>query len=501
MSPKKIFFLISFIIFALIGSLSIAHIVFLLWLIPILPLFLLGLYDMLQNRSTIIRNFPVIGHLRFLMEAIRPELQQYFVESNLDGRPISRELRSIVYQRSKNVLQSVPFGTQRDVYQSGYEWVDHAIFAKKIDPKDLSVTVGGKDCTQPYKAKIFNISAMSYGSLSKNAILALNKGAKMGGFYHNTGEGGLTPYHTEHGGDLVWQIGTAYFGCRTPDGHFCEKTFTEKSQLDSVKMIEIKLSQGAKPGHGGILPAKKVTKEIAEIRGVEAGKIVISPAFHSAFHDSESMLLFIQKLRTLSQGKPIGIKMCIGSRTEFREICSAMLSAKIYPDYITIDGAEGGTGAAPLEFTNHLGMPLKDAIAFVHDTLKEFHLRDQIVLIASGKIFTGFDMLKIFALGADITNSGRGMMLALGCIQALRCNKNTCPTGVATNDPALVSGLNVMNKSVRVFNYQQNTLKAFAELLGAMGLTSPKDVKRQHIHRRINSTQTMTYAEIYGKDS
>lgn len=463
----------------------------------IAPLILLGLYDMLQRKRTILRNFPIIGHLRYFFEAIRPEIQQYFVESNLAGRPINRENRSIVYQRAKHALQTLPFGTQRDVYEEGYEWVNHSLHPIHVDCSKLRVHVGGPDCKQPYSASIFNISAMSFGSLSANAIEALNGGAHKGKFYHNTGEGGISPYHQKYNGDLVWQVGTGYFGCRTPEGNFCEKSFQENAQKDCVKMIELKLSQGAKPGHGGILPGRKVTAEIAEIRGIEKGKDVLSPPEHKAFHDSKGLLQFIQKMRELSGGKPVGIKLCLGEPQEFDELCDQMIATGLAPDFISIDGGEGGTGAAPLEFSNHIGMPLNEALSYVHDTLLKKGLKDKIVLIAAGKVLTAFHMVKLFALGADIINSARGMMLALGCIQALRCHSNHCPTGVATNDPELVGGLVVSDKVDRVYRYHKDTVKAFSEILGAMGLDHPQSIQRRQVYRRVSPVQTLSFEQIY----
>lgn len=456
-------------------------------------------HDLLQKKKAVLRNFPVIGHLRYLLEEIRPEIQQYFVESNQSGRPINREIRSVVYQRAKGELQTLPFGTQLDFESEGYEWVNHSLSPKHPEVEQLRVLIGGRDCIQPYNASIFNISAMSYGALSPTAIEALNHGAKIGNFYHNTGEGGISPFHTRHQGDLVWQIGTGYFGCRTPDGQFCEKSFIEKCKsIPSIKMIEIKLSQGAKPSHGGLLPGVKVTAEIANIRQVPLGKDVVSPPTHSEFFGAKGLLSFIKKLRTLSGGKPVGFKLCIGLKEEFEEICQAMIESGIYPDFITVDGSEGGTGAAPLEFSNHLGTPLKVGLSFVHNTLTRHDLRKHIKLIASGRAFTAFNMITIMALGADVINSARGMMLALGCIQALRCNTNKCPVGVATTNPSLYSGLDPDNKAVRVANYHRQTLHAFADLLGAMGLSHPSQLERHRIHRRISHTEERTYDQIYG---
>lgn len=471
-----------------------------LWsLIIVAPIILIGIMDMIQTHQAIRRNFPVIGNGRYLLEKLRPEIMQYFVETDTEGRPINRIYRSLVYRRAKKVNDTVPFGTQMDVYRVGYEWMDYSMYAK--NPKNVDthprVNVGGPHCKKPYSASLLNISAMSYGALSKNAIMALNKGAKIDDFAHNTGEGGISPYHRKYGGDLIWQIGTGYFGSRTPEGQFCPITFKENATLDQVKMIEIKLSQGAKPGHGGILPAIKNTEEIAKIRHVEAHKDVHSPPGHSAFSNGEGLMQFIQKLRELSDGKPIGFKLCVGRKQEFIDLCKAMISSDIKPDFITVDGGEGGTGAAPVEFSNSLGMPLRDALAFVHDTLMGFGLRDEIKLIASGKIISGFHIAKTIALGADMINSARGMMLALGCIQALECNKNTCPVGVATQNKSLMKGLDLENKSQRVANYHHTTLHSFAELMAASGLNSSKELDRSHIFRRISTNKVMTYEEIY----
>lgn len=469
-----------------------------LWAFVIVgPLIALGTADMLQTKQTIRRNFPLIGHGRYLMEMVRPEINQYFVESNIDGVPFDRNKRSIVYQRAKGDVDTLPFGTQLNVYQDGYEWMNHSILPKAPDKNATRVLIGGRSCKQPYSASIFNVSAMSYGSLSKNAILALNTGAKLGGFYHNTGEGGLSPYHLQPGGDICWQIGTGYFGCRDKSGQFNPDEFAKRAVLPQVKMIEIKLSQGAKPGHGGILPAKKVTKEISEIRGVDIGVDVISPPAHTAFSTPIGLLKFIEKLRTLSGGKPIGFKLCLGKRREFMAICKAMLETGILPDFITIDGAEGGTGAAPQEFSDSVGTPLNDALIFIHNCLVGLNLRSQIRIIVSGKVITGFNIAQKLALGADACNSARGMLFAIGCIQALKCNTNHCPTGVATQDPELVKGLHVGDKSKRVAKFHESTLHGFLDVIGAAGLAQPSELRPWHILRRVNSTQVKHYGELY----
>ncbi|MEZ4978199.1 MAG: FMN-binding glutamate synthase family protein [Chitinophagales bacterium] len=464
------------------------------------PIILLGFYDMFQTKKAIARNFPVLGRGRYIFEALRPKIYQYFIESDTNGTPINRVERSVVYQRAKRQLDSVPFGTQLNVYDEAYEWMNHSINPK--DPHSLNpnprVIIGNHQCSQPYSSSILNISAMSFGSLSANAIEALNGGAKIGGFAHNTGEGGISPYHQKHGGDLIWQIGTGYFGCRDKEGNFSSELFKEKANLEQVKMIEIKLSQGAKPGHGGILPGAKVTEEIARIRHVEAGKTVVSPPYHTTFKDMKGLVYFIQKLRELSGGKPIGFKLCIGSKEEFHLLCQAMITYNIYPDYIAIDGGEGGTGAAPIEFSNSVGMPYKDGLAFAYNCLIGYDLKKHIKLIAAGKITSAFDVFRTISLGADLCYSARSMMLALGCIQALECNKNTCPTGVATQNPSLMKGLVVSDKKQRVANFQMQTVNALVELLAAAGLESTEEINRKHVYRRTSMTAYQRYEDIYG---
>ena len=467
-----------------------------MWLI-LAPILILGWYDMLQRDHSILRNFPVLGHFRFLFELIRPEIYQYFVESDTDGVPFDRDTRSLVYQRAKDVRDTVPFGTKEDVYEVGYEWVNHSMAPVHNAPEDMRVTIGGPDCTQPYSASLLNISAMSYGALSKNAILALSGGAKKGNFAHNTGEGGISPYHYQGGADLIWQIGTGYFGCRTEDGNFSDELFETKANSDQVKMIELKLSQGAKPGHGGILPAAKLTPEIAEIRHVPMGADVNSPPGHRVFDSPRGLLDFIAKLRRLSNGKPVGFKLCVGKRREFLAVCKAMVETELTPDFIVVDGGEGGTGAAPLEFSNHIGAPLVEGLIFVHNALVGYGLRDRISVIASGKVTSGFDLLKRLALGADACYSARGMMLALGCIQALKCNSNHCPVGVATTNPALMKGLVPSQKSDRVENYHKETIQSLSEMLGAIGLQSPEELRPWHVLHRTSPTETKHYGELY----
>lgn len=495
---RKAFLIISITILSLTGILIFINWKFSFLLMIFIPLIVMGLYDMYQSKKTIRKNFPLLGRMRYVLENIGPEMRQYFVETDLDGKPFNRLQRSIVYQRSKKETDSMPFGTQLDVYQDGYEWINHSIRAisfSKVN-ENPRVHIGSSQCTKPYKASMFNISAMSFGSLSKNAILALNNGAKQGGFFHNTGEGGLSPYHLQ-GGDVVWNIGTGYFSCRTEDGQFNYEEFVKRATLDNVKMIEIKFSQGAKPGHGGILPKAKVTDEIASIRLVSKGMDIISPPTHSAFTNPLELMDFVKLLRKGSGGKPIGIKICIGNKSEFLSICKAMVDTKTYLDFITVDGGEGGTGAAPPEYSDHVGMPLRDAIAFVYDALNGFGIKDQIKIIASGKVITGFDIIRNLSLGADLCNSARGMMFALGCIQALECHANTCPTGVATQNPDLMKGLVPEEKSVRVARFQHETVKSAMDLMASAGLAHPDDVTRDVVTTRIDRNKVETFAEIF----
>lgn len=496
---RKIFIISSIVVSALILVWAYFWIDALFAFVIVAPLIYMGVVDMAQNRQAIRKNFPLLGRLRYVFEDMRPKIQQYFVESDTDGTPLNRNERSVIYQRAKKQIDTIPFGTQLNVYAEGYEWMTHSVNALDHNKLDHNprVRVGNKDCKQPYDASILNVSAMSFGSLSPNAIEALNSGAKAGGFAHNTGEGGISPYHLKHGGDLIWQIGTGYFGARDANGNFSPEAFTKNATRPQVKMIEIKLSQGAKPGHGGILPAKKNTPEIAAIRGVQAGTTVFSPPFHSAFNTPIGLIQFVKQLRDLSGGKPIGFKLCIGRKSEFLAICKAMVQLNIYPDFITIDGGEGGTGAAPPEFSNFVGMPLLDALAFADDALRGFGIREHIKLDCSGKILTGFHIVRAMALGADFCNSARAMMLALGCIQALECNKNTCPTGVATQDPYFMKGLDINDKGVRVTNYHHNTVASFVELLSCSGLDHPEKINRSHVYRRVFMNMVKTYEEIY----
>lgn len=471
------------------------------WIIlAVLSIFIfLGIKDMTQTRHTLWRNFPVLGRLRWLMEDMRPKLYQYFVESDTDGRPINRIDRSTIYQRSKKELDTMPFGTQMNVYSEGYEWMTHSIAPLDFHKMNHNprVMVGNKDCKQPYNASVLNVSAMSFGSLSTAAIQSLNGGAKIGGFAHNTGEGGISPYHLIEGGDLIWQIGTGYFGARDDEGKFSFEVFAKNAAKPEVKMIEIKISQGAKPGHGGILPAAKNTPEIAAIRHVKPHTTIFSPPFHSAFSNPREMILFIKKCREVSGGKPIGFKLCIGHKSEFIGICRAMIELDSYPDFITVDGGEGGTGAAPQEFSNYVGAPFMDGLAFVHNMLIGFGIRQHIKIMASGKILSGFHLVRAMALGADMCSSARAMMMAMGCIQALVCNRNNCPTGIATQDPQLVAGLVVSEKKVRVANYHEETVKSFVELLGAAGIDSNRKLTRSYIYRRIFMNEVRTLEDIY----
>ncbi|MGC9387171.1 MAG: FMN-binding glutamate synthase family protein [Hydrogenovibrio sp.] len=467
-----------------------------LWIVWSIYL-LMGITDMLQKKHTILRLYPVLGRLRYFFEAIRPEMQQYFVEDDTNGMPVSREFRSLIYQRAKGVRDTRPFGTIFDTYRVGYEWTDHSMNPKPMPKQQTREKIGALRCEQPYEASRFNISAMSYGALSKHAIRALNRGAKLGRFYHNTGEGGLSPYHLEEGGDLVWQIGTGYFSCRTPEGEFDSESFARKAQHPAVKMIEIKLSQGAKPAHGGILPAAKVTPEIAEIREVPLAKDILSPPAHTAFRNPTELLQFVTRLRELSGSKPVGIKLSIGKEAEFLSLCKAMLATGLMPDFITVDGAEGGTGAAPIEFTNSVGTPLRDALHFVHSALIGCGLRDQVHVIASGKAFSAFHVFRLLALGADLVNSARGMMFALGCIQSRQCHSDTCPTGVATQDPKRYKHLDISDKAKRVANYQVSVIHHLMELVAATGLHCPSQIQPSQIKRRVSPTQVCTYETIY----
>ena len=463
-------------------------------------LFLLGLgwRDTHQRRHSVLRNYPVIGHFRFLLEFIRPEIRQYFIESDNEAAPFSRQQRSLVYQRAKGQSDKRPFGTQLDVRQAGFEWLNHSIAPTTVASADFRVRIGegGTSCTQPYAASIFNISAMSFGALSANAVLALNGGAKKGGFAHDTGEGSISQHHRVHGGDLIWEIGSGYFGCRNDDGSFNAEKFSVNARDPQVKLIELKLSQGAKPGHGGVLPGPKVTAEIAAARGVPIGEDCISPAQHSAFSTPMEMMRFIERLRQLSGGKPVGFKLCIGHPWEWFAICKAMLESDILPDFIVVDGAEGGTGAAPLEFTDHVGAPLQEGLQLVHNTLTGLNLRHRIKIGAAGKVIGAFDIARLMAIGADWCNAARGFMFALGCLQAQTCHTGACPTGVTTQDPQRQKALVVPDKTERVYRFHQHTLLALRELVQAAGLTHPNQIKASHIVRRLVGGEVRLLANV-----
>lgn len=456
----------------------------------------IGTYDLVQRSHTVNRIYPIMGNFRFLLESVGPEIRQYFIQSDTEERPFSREQRTIVYQRSKNVLDKRPFGSQLSMYEEGFEWMNHSIAPVQLSNSDFRILIG-KNCDKPYSASVFNISAMSFGSLSANAILSLNTGARMGGFYHDTGEGSISRYHRQPGGDLVWEIGSGYFGCRHKDGSFNEDLFRKGANLDQVKMIELKLSQGAKPGHGGILPGAKVTPEIAEARGVSVGEECVSPASHSAFSTPIEMLEFIDRLRELSGGKPVGFKLAIGHPWEWFAIVKAMLETGRKPDFIVVDGGEGGTGAAPLEFINRLGMPMTEALVLVHNTLVGTNLREDIAIGAAGKITSAFNLARTLALGADWCNAARGYMFALGCIQALSCHTGRCPSGIATQDPRRSNKLDVEHKSQRVFNYHKNTLDALQHLLEASGLKHPSELGPEHVLRRASKTEIHSYMDLF----
>ena len=456
----------------------------------------IGTWDMLQTRSTLRRVYPLLAHFRYGLESIGPEMRQYFIESDTAETPFSRQQRALVYQRAKSVNDTRPFGTLHDVYGVDYEWINHSMAPTPHDTHDFRVTIGERTA-QPYSASVFNISAMSFGSLSANAIRALNKGAKLGGFYHDTGEGSISPYHREHGGDLVWEIGSGYFGCRADDGGFSEERFAANATDPQVKMIEIKLSQGAKPGHGGVLPAPKVTPEIAVTRGVPEWVECVSPARHSAFDTPRGLLRFVSRLRELSGGKPVGFKLAIGHPWEWFGIAKAMHETGELPDFIVVDGAEGGTGASPAEFIDHVGVPMHEALMLVHNTLVGLELRDRINLGAAGRITSAFDIARTMAMGADWCNAGRGYMFALGCIQSLSCHTDTCPTGVATQDPKRWRALDVPDKGARVRNYHHNTLLALRDLICAAGLQHPREIGPEHILRRVNPTEVRSLAALY----
>jgi glutamate synthase domain-containing protein 2 len=500
-SPRFIVLTICSVVTALLLGIGIAdHKISDILLVPTLifgGLTLLGVRDLLQKSHAVLRNYPISAHLRFLLEEIRPEMRQYFFESEKDGMPFSRDTRAVVYQRAKMVLDKRPFGTQEDVYREGYEWMHHSVAPKAQADEKFRITIGGPDCAKPYSASVFNISAMSFGALSPNAVRALNAGAKRGGFAHDTGEGGVSPYHREMGGDLIWEIGSGYFSCRNKDGSFNPDEFARVSSEEQIKMVELKISQGAKPGHGGVLPAAKVSEEIAKIRGVSMDEDCISPAAHRAFSTPIGMMQFVAEMRRLSGGKPAGFKLCIGHKWEFLAICKAMLETGIYPDFIVVDGNEGGTGAAPLEFMDHLGTPMREGVNFVHNALVGINARSRIRLGASGKVATAFDMARAMALGADWCNAARGFMFSLGCIQSLSCHTDRCPTGVATQDPTRARALYVPLKIDRVHNYHHATLHSLSELIAAAGLEHPQELRPIHFSQRTSTTEVKSFAELY----
>jgi glutamate synthase domain-containing protein 2 len=459
---------------------------------------LVGIGDLRQTEHSLQRNYPVLAHVRWLAELVRPELRQYLFEADEEAVPFSRSQRSLVYMRSKGEIGERPFGTLLDVYRNGYEFIGHSARPIPVaDPATFRITVGGPQCAKPYSASVLNISAMSFGSLSANAIRALNGGAAKGGFYHDTGEGSISPYHREGGGDIVWELGSGYFGCRGDDGRFSPEKFAAQAQDDQVKMIEIKLSQGAKPGHGGVLPGPKVTREISQTRGVPMGRDCISPSRHSAFSTPREMMGFIAQLRELSGGKPVGFKLCIGLPWEFMGIVKAMLETGVRPDFIVVDGAEGGTGAAPTEFSDHIGVPMREGLLFVHNTLVGAGVRDTLKIAAAGRLVSAFDIASVLAIGADWTNSARGFMFALGCVQSLACNTNHCPTGVATQDQGRQRALVVTDKTERVANFHRLTVSALAEMLAAAGLEHPDQLTPRHMIRRISSTEIRPFSALH----
>ncbi|WP_329373584.1 FMN-binding glutamate synthase family protein [Streptomyces sp. NBC_00669] len=465
--------------------------------VPLAALGLLGLYDLSQRRHSVLRNYPVLGHARFLLEKIRPELQQYFIERNFDGRPFDRDTRSIVYERAKGTDAEQPYGTERDVYATGHEFLVPSMAPRPVPDEPPRVRIGGPDCTKPYDMALLNVSAMSFGSLSAQAVMALNKGAAAGGFAHDTGEGGLSEYHLRHGGDLVWEIGTGYFGCRDKDGGFDPGEFADKAGHDNVKCVSLKLSQGAKPGIGGVLPGAKVNAEIARVRDVPQGRTVVSPPYHRAFGTPRELVRFVARMRELSGGKPAGFKLCVGSRGQFLAVCKAMVEEGTTPDFIIVDGAEGGTGAAPLEFADHIGTPLTEGLITVHNALVGAGLRDRVRIGASGKIATGSDLVKRMLQGADYGNAARAMMFAVGCIQAQRCHTNTCPVGVTTQDPRRARALDVGDKSARVQRLQSATVASALQIMASMGVGDASQLRPHMLRRRIDPYTVRSYEELY----
>ncbi|GGF64869.1 FMN-binding glutamate synthase family protein [Azorhizobium oxalatiphilum] len=469
-----------------------------LWLFcAAMPFVAIGVFDMVQPHHSLLRNYPVIGTMRWLFEDLRPYLRQYIVEGDEEGRPYARADRSLIYARAKKEEDRQAFGTELDTYSSEYEWMTHSLAPTPVAKEPFRVTVGGSECAKPYSAAVLNVSAMSFGSLGRNAIEALNLGAKTGGFYHDTGEGGLSPYHRIHGGDIVWELGSGYFGCRNRDGSFSPERFAEKAADDQVKMIEIKLSQGAKPGHGGVLPAAKVTPEIAEIRGIALGEDCISPSRHPAFDTPAQMMEFVAQLRELSGGKPVGIKLCVGHPSETFAIIKGMLKTGIRPDFVVVDGSEGGTGAAPRELADHVGMPLREGLVLMRNALVGAGLRQQVKLAASGKVTSGFSMAANMAIGADWCNAARAFMFSLGCVQSMRCHTGHCPTGVTTNDARLQRGLVVSDKAQRVAHFQHHTVEALAELIAAAGLEHPSELLPHHLWHRVSPIEVRPLDRLY----
>jgi glutamate synthase domain-containing protein 2 len=494
-------------IFYIVSLLALAAVAALVWmvgfqtgvivlLVIVLLLVGLGIYDVLSIHN-VLRNYPVVGHLRYLMEFISPEIRQYFLEDDKSGRPYNRQQRDLIKSRSAGKSGTHPFGTEYDILESGYDFSLHSMNAKQVPKLAERVVIGGPQCTHPYDSSRLNISAMSFGALSSRAVLAMNKGAALGGFAQDTGEGGLSPYHLEHGADVIWEIGSGYFGCRHKDGRFDDGEFQKKAANASVKMIEIKISQGAKPGHGGMLPGAKVNAEIAKIRGVPQGEDCLSPANHPEFNSPRTLLEFVVRLRRLCGGKPVGFKLCIGWRSEFLGICKAMIETGVYPDFITVDGAEGGTGAAPLELSDKLGLSINEALPFVHSALVGCNLRQHIRVIASGKVVTGFDVVQKLAIGADVCNVARPMMFAVGCVQSMRCHTDKCPTGVATQDKARARAIDIDSRALDVKNYHRATIDSFMTIMGAMGVAEPRELTPAHILHRMPSDRPRAFDELY----
>ncbi|MGM8939594.1 FMN-binding glutamate synthase family protein [Psychrobacter glaciei] len=498
-SPYLVGVLLRYSTFAAAVLLFLAGLLLMNWWLIILGGFgvCLGIYDVIQSKHAILRNYPVAGHIRYVLEDFRPEIRQYLLENDKEQVPFSRQQRALVYQRAKNVSDTNAFGTLDNLYTHGKEWFLQSAISQPLENQDFRIMVGGERCQQPHDMSVFNISAMSFGSLSANAIMALNQGAKIGGFTHDTGEGAISPYHRKFGGDLIWELGTGYFGCRDENGDFSPQSFAEKAVDPQVKMIEIKLSQGAKPGKGGVLPSSKITQEIADTRQVPMGQDCVSPSSHTAFSTPRELVAFWQQLRELSGGKPVGFKLCIGQPWQFMAIVKAMIETDNYPDFIVIDGAEGGTGAAPVEFMDNVGMPMVEGFLLVHNTLVGAGIRDKIKLGVSGKIVSGFDIARMIALGADWCNSARGFMFAVGCIQSRSCHTNTCPTGVATQDPYRQKALDVPSKAERVASFHKNTLKSLASIVGAVGLQHPSQLQPYHIARRLDDGQIKLLSKFF----